>query len=126
MTSKLSTSKSERTLHEKAFKSPLKLGVSIVAQCGLRTHIVSVRIQIQSLASLSRLRIWGCHKLWRVSLMCLRSTVATAVAQASAVAQIQPLAQELPHATGAALKRKKKNSSEITLAHLVKPSPNQN
>ena len=53
-------------------------------------------------------------------------TVAMAVAQASAVAQIQPLAQELPHATGAALKRKKKNSSEITLGHLVKPSPNQN
>ena len=36
------------------------------------------------------------------------SGVAVAVVQASAVAPVQPLAQELPYAKGAAVKRKKK------------------
>ena len=39
--------------------------------------------------------------------MWLGSGVAMAVAQASAPAPIQPLAWELPYATGVALKRKK-------------------
>ena len=30
----------------------------------LRTSLVSVRMLVQSLASLSRLKIWLCHKLW--------------------------------------------------------------
>ena len=38
--------------------------------------------------------------------MWLRSGVAKAVAVASAAALVQPLAWELPHAAGAALKRK--------------------
>ena len=34
---------------------------------GLRTQMVSVRRQVQFLASLSGLRIWHCHKLWHRS-----------------------------------------------------------
>ena len=40
------------------------------------------------------------------------SGIATAVAQVSAVARIQPLAQELPNATGEAIKKKKKERKE--------------
>ena len=39
--------------------------------------------------------------------MQLRSGVAVAVAQAAVPTLIQPLAQELPYATGATIKRKK-------------------
>ena len=42
--------------------------------------IVSVRVQVRSLASLSGLRIQHCHKLQRRSKMRLRSSVAVAVA----------------------------------------------
>ena len=47
---------------------------------GLRTRLVSVRMQVRSLASLSGLRIWHCHKLqqrWQIQ---LRSGMAVAVA----------------------------------------------
>ena len=40
--------------------------------------------------------------------MQLRLGIAVAVAQAPAATLIQPLAQELPYATGATLKRKKR------------------
>ena len=40
--------------------------------------------------------------------MQLRSSVAEAVAEASAVTPIRPLAWKLPYAAGAAIKRKKK------------------
>ena len=45
----------------------------------LRTQLVSVRVQVQSLASLNGLRIWHCHKLQRRSQMRLGSGVAVAV-----------------------------------------------
>ena len=41
--------------------------------------------------------------------MWLWSGVAMAVAAAAAAAEIQPLAQERPYATGEAIKRRKKN-----------------
>ena len=44
--------------------------------------------------------------------MWLGSGIAVAVAQVTAAARIQPLAQELPYATGAALKRKGKKRKE--------------
>ena len=46
--------------------------------------------------------------------MWLGSGVAMAVAQATAAAPIQPLAQELPYATGTAIKRKKLGQQEQT------------
>ena len=40
----------------------------------LRTHVVFVRMQVQSLALLSGLRIWSGHKLWHRYQMHLRSS----------------------------------------------------
>ena len=54
--------------------------------------IVSERVWVRTLDSLSGLRIWRGHTLWRRSQMQLGSGVAMAVAQASAVAPILPLA----------------------------------
>ena len=50
---------------------------------GLRTWtwLVSMRTWVQSLASLSGLRLWHCHELWYRSQMQLGSCVAVAVAQ---------------------------------------------
>ena len=62
----------------------------------LRTNIVSVKMQARALAS--------CHKVRYKSQMWLRYSVAVAVVYASAAVLIQPLAQELPYATGAAIK----------------------
>ena len=46
---------------------------------GLRTDGVSARVGVQSLASISRLRIRRCHKLQHRSRMQLRSGIAVAV-----------------------------------------------
>ena len=72
---------------------------------GQEPNIVSMRMQVQSLAWLSALRIWRCYKLWCRSQMQLRSRVALAVVQAETGALIEPLAQELPYAAGVALKK---------------------
>ena len=72
---------------------------------GLRTWVISMRLWVPSLASLSGLRIQCYHELWRRSQMWLRYGVAVAVAWLAVVALIRP--RELPHAAGADLKRKK-------------------
>ena len=56
-------------------------------------------------ALFSRLRIWCCNKLWHSSQMWLGSGVAVAMMQATATALMQLLAQILPNATGAAIKK---------------------
>ena len=63
---------------------------------------------IQSLASLSGLRIWHYCKLQFKSQMWLRSGVALAVAWAIATAPIQPLAWEFPYAADVAIRRKQR------------------
>ena len=60
---------------------------------GLQTLLVSMRLRVQSLALFSGLRIWHCRELW---------------CRLAAAALIHPLDWELPYATRAALKRKKK------------------
>lgn len=50
--------------------------------------------------------------------MWLRSVIAVGVAMAAAAAWIQPLAQEIPYATGAAIKRKKVTSWTLARAQL--------
>ena len=87
-------------------KSKLK-GVPIVAQRVKDRTFVSMRIRVGSLARLSGLRVQRCCKLWHRLQMRLRSGVALAVASAAVAALIRPLAQELPYATGVAIKRKK-------------------
>ena len=88
-----------------------KTGLPAVAQQRW-IRLVSVRMRVRSLASLHGCRIWHCRKLWHRLQMCLGSSVAVAVAQASAAALIQPLAQELPHATGVTVKRKRKKGKK--------------
>ena len=61
-----------------------------------------MRLQIPSLALLSRLRIWHCRDLWCRSQMELGPHIAVAVA----VALIGPLAWEPAYAKGLALKCK--------------------
>ena len=68
----------------------------------------TMRLQVQSLALLSGLRIWPCHELWYRSKTQLRPCVAVAVAVAGTVAPIRLLAWETPSAASAALKRKKR------------------
>ena len=69
--------------------------------------IVSVRMRVQSLASLSRLRIQCCFKLRHRSQMQLRSGVAWLWCRLAAAAPVGLLTRELANATVEALKRKK-------------------
>ena len=55
------------------------LGVPIVAQQKL-IQLVSIRVQVRSLASLGGSCIQHCHELWCQSQMQLRSGIAVAVA----------------------------------------------
>ena len=54
------------------------LGVPVVVQ-QVRTQLVSIRMQVQSMALFSGLRIWHCHKMWYKLQKWLRSGVALAV-----------------------------------------------
>ena len=81
-------------------------GVPVVAQRKW-IWLVFMRMQVQSLAWLSGLRIWHCHKLWCRSQMQPRSYVAVAVAVATAIAQIRTLAWEPPYVMGMTLKSNK-------------------
>ena len=72
-----------------------------------------MRLRVRSLASLSGLRIWHClscdvgHRLGSdLALLWLWHRLA-------ALAPIRPLAQELPRALGAALKRKVKIKKNV-------------
>ena len=69
-----------------------------------RIQLGDMRSWVQSLASLSGLRIWRCFELWYRSQTWLGSQVAVAVCRPVATALIRPLAWEPPHAMGAALK----------------------
>ena len=85
-----------------------KYGGPIVAQWK-RIRLVSMRLQVQFLASLSGSGIGPCHELWCRSQTWLRSSVAMAVVWGgTAVALMRPLAWGLSYATGAALKKKSK------------------
>ena len=66
-----------------------------------------MRMQVQSLTSVSGLGIPHCHELWCRLQMQLGSHIAMAVVRAAAVALTRPLAWELPNAKGEALKSKK-------------------
>ena len=65
---------------------------------GFRTQN-SVREDVGSIPALTQLRTWRCCKLQH---------------KLAAVAPIRPLSQELPYATGVALKKKKKKRKKQT------------
>ena len=66
-----------------------------------------MRMRVQSLVSLSGLRIWRCHELWCRSQTWLGSWVVVAVAVMAAPDPIGLLAWEPLYAMGATLKRQK-------------------
>ena len=70
-------------------------------------------MQVQSLASVSGLGIQHCCELWCRLKMQLRSCIAVAVVYAAAIALIRPVAWEFLYAPGVALKRRKKNLSQM-------------
>ena len=90
-------------------------------------------MQIQSLASLSGLRIQHCLELWCKSQMRLRSrpTLLWLWGRLVATAPIRPLAWERPYATGAALekakrqKKKQKTKTKLIGSSYLWPSGNQ-
>ena len=77
-----------------------------------RVWLASMRMQVRSLASLSRLRIWRCPELWCRSQRRLGSGVAAAL--------IWPLAWEPPYATGVALKRHTHTHSFLSWLQKIK------
>jgi len=95
------------TVVNKNSQKPCLQGILIVAQ-GKRIWLVSMRMQVRSLASLGEVRIWCWRELWFRLQTQLRSRVAVAVCRLAAAAPIGPLAWERPYAKGAALKSKKK------------------
>ena len=62
-----------------------------------------MRMQVQSLASLSGLRVRRCCELWCRSQACLRPGIAVAGRRLAAIALIGPLAWEPLCATGVAI-----------------------
>ena len=74
----------------------------------LGLSMVSERTWVQSLASFGGLRIWHCHMLQHTLQTWLRSVLLPWLrCRLTAAGLIQALAQELPYATGVAIKRKK-------------------
>ena len=86
---------------------------SIVAQW-VKNPLVSLRMWVQSLASLGGLRNWRCCKL-----QCRSQMQPMALLwlwhRLAAATLIHPLAWELLYAAGVALKRKKKKKKEFVL-----------
>ena len=79
----------------------------------------TMRLQVQSLALLSGLRIRCCHKLWCRSQTWLGSRIAVLWPRPKATAPIRPLAWEPPYAAGAAqemAKRQKQKTKNKTPA----------
>ena len=69
----------EREAGAWAFILTWKLGETLLWLSGLQTRLVSMRMQVRSLASLSGLRIWHCCEQWCRLQTWLRSWVAVAV-----------------------------------------------
>ena len=78
MEKSLTSKAASRSPHFSAFQREIPLSLS-----RLQTWLVSMRMGVQSMASLSGLRIWHCHELWYRSQMWLRSCVAVAMVWAT-------------------------------------------
>ena len=83
------------------------------SSCG--TWLVTMMMQVQPLASFSRLRTQHCHKLQCRSQMELESGLAMAQTS-SCSSNGTPRAQKLPYAAGVAIKRKKKKKKSSYVA----------
>ena len=96
-------------------------GVPVVAQ-QKRIWLVSMRMWVQSLATLSGSGIRGCRELWCRSQASSDPLLLWLWYRPAAVAPIQPLAWELPYADGAALKSKKKSPSKCSIVSKMLPN----
>ena len=98
-------------LNKKKGSSHCGAGVPVVV---LRKQIwlVTMRLRVGSLASISGLRIQRCCELWHRLQTWLGADVSVAMYRPAAITLIRPLAWEPPYATGAALKSKKKKKKE--------------
>ena len=81
-------------------------GVPVVAHWK-RIWLRTMRLGVQSLASLSELRLRRCSGVWHRSQMQLGCWVAVDVSRQATVTLIWPLAWEHPYSVGVALKSKK-------------------
>ena len=79
---------------------------------GLRTRLISTRMQVPSLALLSGLRIPNCPELCCKSQMWLDLVLLWLWYRVAAVAPIRPLAWEAPYASGGATKKKGKKKKK--------------
>ena len=86
-------------------------------------QLVSVRIRVWSLASLSGLRVWCCHELWYRSQMGLISGIAVAVVQQQLQLQFNPWPGNLhmPWVTALGNKKKKKKKSTLLFLTVLLP-----
>ena len=84
-----------------------------------RTWLVSIRMQVQSLAPLSRLMIWRCHKLHCRLQGGLDPTLLLLWCRLARVAIIRPLAWEFPYTTPATLKKAKKKKCKRNLFWVI-------
>ena len=82
---------------------------------GLQTQLVSMRMQIRPLVSLSGLRIWCCRELWYKLQMWLGSGIAVTVVQASSCSSV------LTHSLGTSICHKggPKKKKQVILYHLI-------
>ena len=74
-----------------------------------RIQLVSMRMRVRSLASLSGLGIRGCHEMWCRSQM---QELLWLWQRPAAVAPIQPQAWEPPYAAGVPVKSKNKKTKK--------------
>ena len=114
----------ERKFHEKKIyiRSNSKREEFLLRFSSLRTgtRLVSMRMQVGSLASLSGLRIQQCPKLWcRMQTALLDPALLWLCLGLAVAAQIQSLTWELPDAKGATLKSKeKKRETEAQITQI--------
>ena len=89
---------------------------------GLQTRLVSIRIQAQSLAWLSGLGIWCCHKLWCRCRCSSHPVLWWLWCRPAAAPPVRPLAWELgmPQVQPRKSKKKKKKKVEENFLSLIK------
>ena len=90
---------------QKCLRARIPLVGSPVSAQQVKNLTVSMRMRVQSLAWLRRLRIWCCRKLWHRSQMWLRSGAAVVVVEAGSCSSHSTPNLGNSDATGTALKR---------------------
>ena len=93
-----------------------QLGVPVMA-LQEQIRLVSMRTRVQSLASLSRLRIWRCRELWCSLQMRLGSDVAVAVMYTGSRSSnlIPSLGTSICHMCGPKKKKRQKKLKKKTI-----------